>query len=80
MLFRSMGLRALYFAWAGIMYRFAYLKYALGLILVFIGGKIFYTELYGKVSAGLSLGVTLALLLGGVGFSLWKTQPAKHKA
>ena len=75
-----MGLRTLYFAWAGIMHRFAYLKYALGLILVFIGGKIFYTELYGKVSAGLSLGVTLGLLLGVVGFSLWKTQPAKRKA
>lgn len=78
--FAIMGLRALYFAWAGIMHRFAYLKYALGLILVFIGGKIFYTALYGKVSAGLSLSVTLGLLLGGVGFSLWKTQPAKRKA
>lgn len=74
-IFAIMGLRALYFAWAGIMPRFAYLKYALGLILVFIGAKIFYAELFGKVPASLSLGVTLGLLLGGVLYSLWKTKP-----
>ncbi|MEB3702170.1 TerC/Alx family metal [Candidatus Bealeia paramacronuclearis] len=78
-IFAIMGLRALYFAWAAIMPRFAYLKYALGLILVFIGGKIFYAELYGKVPASLSLGVTLILLLGGIGFSVWKTNPSHKK-
>ena len=55
-------------------HRFHYLKYALALVLVFIGGKIFLVGFIGKVPAVLSLGVTFGLILGGVLFSLWKTR------
>ena len=73
-IFAILGLRALYFALAALIHRFAYLKYALALVLMFIGGKIFLAGLIGKIPAALSLGVTLGLLLGGVLLSLWKTR------
>lgn len=69
-IFAILGLRALYFALAAMIHRFAYLKYALSLVLIFIGGKIFHNEIYGKVNPSISLGVTFALLAGGVIFSL----------
>src|SRR5690606_15249558 len=40
-IFAILGLRALYFALAAMIHRFKYLKYALALILIFVGGKIF---------------------------------------
>ncbi|MFZ1737059.1 TerC family protein, partial [Sphingorhabdus sp.] len=72
-----LGLRALYFALAAMVHRFHYLKYALALVLVFIGSKIFVADFLlsgGKFPPVLSLGVTFALILGGIGFSLWKTK------
>lgn len=72
-----LGLRALYFALAAMIDRFAYLKYALAAVLVFIGSKIFVSDfLLGgdKFPPVLSLGVTIALIAGGVVFSLWKTR------
>lgn len=73
-IFAVLGLRALYFALAAMIHRFAYLKYALALVLVFIGCKIFLVNIIGKIPAGISLGVTFGLLLGGVLVSLWKTR------
>jgi tellurite resistance protein TerC len=72
-----LGLRALYFALAAMVHRFHYLKYALAIILVFIGLKIFWNELVGKLNPAISLGVTLALIIGGVLYSLWKTRNDK---
>jgi tellurite resistance protein TerC len=69
-----LGLRALYFALAAMVHRFEYLKYALALVLVFIGGKIFWSHWYGKLDPAVSLSVTLAIIAGGVVFSLWKTR------
>ncbi len=69
-----LGLRALYFALAAMVHRFEYLKYALALVLVFIGGKIFWNYFYGKLDPAVSLSVTLAMIAGGVFFSLWKTR------
>ncbi|MES2302285.1 MAG: TerC family protein [Pseudomonadota bacterium] len=72
-----LGLRALYFALAAMIDRFAYLKYALAAVLVFIGSKIFVSDfLLGgdKFPPILSLGVTIALIAGGVVFSLYKTR------
>ena len=71
-----LGLRALYFALAAMIDRFHYLKYALALVLVFIGAKIYWGHLVGKVDPALALGVTLAILAGGVLVSLWKTRGA----
>jgi tellurite resistance protein TerC len=69
-----LGLRALYFALAAMVHRFHYLKYALALVLVFIGGKIFWNQIVGKVDPAISLGVTLAMIAGGIFYSLWKTR------
>ncbi len=79
-IFAILGLRALYFALAAMIHRFAYLKYALALVLVFIGGKIFLHGIIGKLPSALSLGVTLGLLLGGVLLSLWKTREGAGRA
>lgn len=72
-IFAILGLRALYFALSAMIHRFHYLKYALALILVFIGSKIFLVNIIGKIPASLSLGVTISLILGGILVSLWKT-------
>ncbi|PWC31818.1 TerC family protein [Azospirillum sp. TSO22-1] len=73
-IFAILGLRALYFALAAMVHRFRYLKYALAGVLVFVGGKIFWTQLYGKPDPMVSLSVTFALLAGGVAVSLLRTR------
>ncbi|AEP10515.1 TerC family protein [Micavibrio aeruginosavorus] len=73
-IFAILGLRALYFALAAMMHRFVYLKYALSVVLIFIGGKIFWNQLVGKMDPGLSLGITLTILASGIIFSLLKTR------
>lgn len=75
-IFAILGLRALYFALAAVIDRFAYLKYALAVLLVFIGSKIFIADMLdlGKFPPAASLGVTFAILAAGVGVSLYKTR------
>ena len=73
-IFAILGLRALYFALAAMIHRFKYLKYALALVLVFIGSKIFLVGITGKIPAVISLSVTFGLIAGGVLVSLWKTR------
>ena len=73
-IFAILGLRALYFALAAMIHRFKYLKYALALVLVFIGTKIFLVVIIGKIPTVISLSVTFGLIFGGVIFSLWKTR------
>jgi len=74
-IFAVLGLRALYFALAAMVHRFHYLKYALSVLLVFIGSKIFIADALGiaKIPPAVSLSVTFAILAAGVGWSLWKT-------
>ncbi|MDZ3831039.1 MAG: TerC family protein [Sphingopyxis sp.] len=72
-----LGLRALYFALAAMVHRFHYLKYALALVLVFIGSKIFVADFVlgaEKFPPLLSLGVTFGLIAGGIIWSLVKTR------
>jgi tellurite resistance protein TerC len=73
-----LGLRALYFALAAMVDRFKYLKYALAVLLIFIGSKIFVAPLLGleKFPPTLGLSVTFLILAAGVGYSLWKTRKA----
>lgn len=73
-IFAVLGLRALYFALAAMIHRFHYLKYALALVLVFIGSKIFLVNIVGKTPAWISLSVTIGLLAAGVGYSLYRTR------
>jgi tellurite resistance protein TerC len=79
-IFAILGLRALYFALAAMVHRFTYLKYALALVLVFIGTKIFLVGIIGKIPPAVSLGVTFGLILGGVLVSLWKTRDSSPAA
>ena len=58
-------------------HRFRYLKYALALVLVFIGTKIFLVGFIGKFPPAISLGVTFGLIAGVELVSLWKT---RHEA
>ena len=75
-IFAILGLRALYFALAAMVHRFHYLKYALAVLLVFIGSKIFVADAFGlaKIPPSVSLAVTFAILAAGIGWSLWKTR------
>lgn len=74
-IFAILGLRALYFVLAAMINRFHYLKYALSIVLIFIGSKTFIADLMGweKFPVSWSLGVTFAILGSGIGFSMWKT-------
>jgi tellurite resistance protein TerC len=75
-IFAILGLRALYFALAAMVHRFHYLKYALAILLVFIGSKIFVADALGlaKIPPPVSLTITFAILAAGIGWSLWKTR------
>jgi tellurite resistance protein TerC len=59
--FAILGLRALYFALAGIMQLFHYLPYGLSLILVFVGIKMLLVDIY-KIPIGIALGTVAAVL------------------
>jgi tellurite resistance protein TerC len=80
-IFAILGLRALYFALAAMIDRFAYLKYALATVLIFIGGKIVVADMLGiaKVPPAISLGATFAILAAGIVYSLWKTRGEEAK-
>lgn len=73
-IFAILGLRAMYFALAALLHRFIYLKYALSVVLVFIGAKVFYAHYVAKVDPLVSLGVTVAVLAVGIVASLLKTR------
>lgn len=78
-IFAILGLRALYFALAAVLHRFHYLKYALAMLLVFIGSKIFIADLMGweKFPAAWSLGITFGILGAGMAYSLWRSRDSK---
>ena len=75
--FAILGLRALYFALAGIMGLFHYLHYGLSVILVFVGTKMMLVDLF-KIPVGISLMVVLSILIISVVLS--KMFPPKAKA
>jgi len=64
-IFAILGLRALYFLLASAMDRFRYLKVGLGLVLVFVGGKMVLAE-WMPISIEISLAVVVVLLGGSV--------------
>lgn len=81
-IFAILGLRALYFLLADFMHRFHYLKVGLGLVLVFVGGKMLISDWY-KVPIGVSLGVIVLLLGGSIICSLLRKEeepPLPHPA
>lgn len=64
-IFAILGLRSLYFAFAGVVSLFRYLTYALSAVLVFIGVKMLIEHWY-QISTGLSL----MIVLGTIGISI----------
>jgi tellurite resistance protein TerC len=73
--FAILGLRALYFALAGVMDLFHYLHYGLSAILVFVGLKMVVSH-YVKVPVGLALGVVAGILIASVIASIiWAKKP-----
>lgn len=77
-IFAILGLRALYFLLAAVINKFAYLKPAISIILIFIGLKIFLPEVGVTIQEWQSLAVTLGLLSGGILLSVLK-KPADVK-
>jgi tellurite resistance protein TerC len=78
--FAILGLRALFFALAGLMQLFHYLSYGLAIVLMFVGGKMLYGFFVGKFPVGLSLLIILAVLGASVALSVMrppkKVEPA----
>ena len=74
--FAILGLRALYFALAGIIHRFRYLKYGLSLILVFIGAKMILNAWFNAkiISIELALLVTAVIIAASIIISIIKTR------
>lgn len=74
--FAILGLRALYFALAGVIHRFHYLKYGLSLVLVIVGIKMVLNAWFGTkvIPTEVALLVTGALIGGSILFSMWKTR------
>ncbi len=70
-IFAILGLRALYFALAGLVDLFVYLKYGVSIILFYVGIKMLISEFY-KIPTEISLAVILLFLGGSIVLSLIK--------
>ena len=71
--FAILGLRSLYFAVAGLMAMFRYLRYSLVLILAFVGVKMLLVSRF-HVPNLVSLAIIVGTLAGGIVASLWATR------
>lgn len=60
--FAILGLRSLYFALAGVIDRFHYLKIGLGIVLAFVGAKMILGHTPWKIDTAVALGVIVAVL------------------
>lgn len=79
-IFAILGLRALYFALASIIDKFYYLKYALAVVLIFIGSKIFIADALNivKIPPLWSLSITFLILFSGIFFSFVKNRSSNQ--
>ena len=75
--FAILGLRSMYFLLAGIVHQFAYLKYGLALILVFVGFKMVLVDMV-RIPIFVSLGVIAVTLTLSIIASLF--YPPKLKS
>jgi len=74
--FAILGLRSLYFALAGVMDKFHYLKIGLGVVLSFVGVKMLLAHTPWKIDTLISLGVIVLILGIAVAVSLLRPKPA----
>jgi tellurite resistance protein TerC len=72
-IFAILGLRSLFFAVAGLLDRFVYLKVGLSAVLVFVGTKMLASP-WVELHALVSLAVVVAILGGSVLFSIARTR------
>ena len=77
--FAILGLRSLYFALAGVMDKFHYLKIGLGVVLAFVGVKMLLGHTPYKIDTLLSLGVIVAVLATSIIVSLLRPKQAAVK-
>ncbi|MDP3105216.1 MAG: TerC family protein, partial [Candidatus Methanoperedens sp.] len=77
--FAILGLRALYFALAGVMPMFYYLNYGLSAILAFVGTKMLISDFF-KVPIMVSLGVVVAILIASVALSVMRARLLEYRA
>ncbi len=76
--FAILGLRSLYFALAGVMDKFHYLKVGLGVVLTFVGVKMLLGHSPWKIDTHVSLAVIVMVLTASVVASLvWPKKPLK---
>ena len=77
--FAILGLRSLYFALAGVMDKFHYLKVGLGLVLSFVGVKMLLAHSPWKIDTLVSLGVVVLILAAAIVASLLRPATAKPR-
>lgn len=80
--FAILGLRALYFAIAGIMRLFTYLHFGLSAILVFVGAKMLlshFFEIPAAVALGVIAGVLLLSILASIAFPRQSALPDEDR-
>lgn len=76
-IFAILGLRALYFALAGLVDLFVYLKYGVAIILFYVGIKMLLSDIY-KIPTEISLMIILIFLGGSILLSLIKKRRFKE--
>jgi tellurite resistance protein TerC len=78
-IFAILGLRALYFLLAGVVYKFKFLKYGLGLVLIFVGLKMAWLNnaFGGKFPISWSLGIIALIISSSIIVSLIVTKEKK---
>lgn len=76
--FAILGLRALYFMLAGVIHKFRYLKYGLGIVLIFVGLKMAWlNEAFGgKFPISWSLIIIVSIIGTSILFSIFKKEKA----
>ena len=74
--FAILGLRAMYFALAGIIHRFRYLRHGLSIVLMIVGAKMLANWWAGgkAVPVEYALALTTAIIGGSILLSLWRTR------
>ncbi|MCE9518420.1 MAG: DUF475 domain-containing protein, partial [Verrucomicrobia bacterium] len=75
--FAILGLRSLYFALAGVMDKFHYLKIGLGVVLAFVGVKMLLGHTAYKIDTLVSLGVIVLVLATSIIVSLLMPKKAE---
>ena len=77
--FAILGLRSLYFALAGIVHKFHYLKLGLGIVLVFVGVKMLLAHSPFKIPIGVSLAIVGGIIALSIVTSLLRPTRTESK-